>query len=249
LLERGGLPLGCSRRNRRVRRPEEAWADADRTGQSVVRQAELKPLLPAGKRGDIGVREGVVAELEAVAAKSTDHVRMADDLAADNEEGRRRVQAAQRTRDPRRPSRVGAVVEREGDPLADRALAGCQSVTAPRKERPLGRERPVTGGEGRRAAAGRPCRKPLRPEQDGQNEQQQAEDDPAGSCSPGAPGHGLFLRRRRGRWRKFLSLLHLTRRHGRRRCRILAAALPARCRRRRRHRLPHLARWGRAAPA
>jgi hypothetical protein len=69
------------------------------------------------------MRERVVAELEAVAAKALDDLRMADDLAADDEEGRRGMQAAQRGRDPRRPARVRAVVEREGDPLADAALA------------------------------------------------------------------------------------------------------------------------------
>jgi hypothetical protein len=40
-LERGGLPLGRRGRDRRVRRPEEAWADPDRPGQGVIGQAEL----------------------------------------------------------------------------------------------------------------------------------------------------------------------------------------------------------------
>ena len=53
------------------------------------------------------------------------------------------------------------------------------------------RERPSTRGQRRRAPARRPRREPLGAEQDSQDEQQQAENDPAGGCAPRGPGHGL----------------------------------------------------------
>ena len=63
-VERLLLPSADGGGNRRVRRPDEARAEADGADQRILGQADLKPLLPAGERREIGVRERVVPELE-----------------------------------------------------------------------------------------------------------------------------------------------------------------------------------------
>ena len=89
---------GHAARNRRVGRPEQARANPDRSGERVVGEPGLQALLPARERGDVGVRERVVAELEALPVQAAHEVRMPDDLAADDEEGGGHVQAAQARR-------------------------------------------------------------------------------------------------------------------------------------------------------
>ena len=153
---------------------------------------------------------------------------MADDLAADDEERRRRMQAAQRGRDPRRPARVRAVVERERDPLADLALAGRQPVTVPGEDRPERTRaalhpRPAASRSGPSSASRAPARRAGQPGRAAAGRERPSGRPPAArswsrvtpSSTAGAEAVGQ-------------SLLLLAGRDRRRRRRILAAALAAR---------------------
>ena len=180
-LDRACLARVGRRWNGGVGRPEEPRADADRPRQRVVREPDLQPLLPAGERRDVAVRERVVAELEALAMQPSNDVWMAHDLAADDEERRRDVKTGQRFGDARRPARARAVVERERNLLAGIDVARLEPPLAPRQDRPLAGERSPVAGSGRCATTRRPRRQALGPEQDEHGREQQAEDEPAGS--------------------------------------------------------------------
>ena len=91
LFESTGLGRCDCSRNRRIGRPEQARPDADRSCESVVRQAELKAPLPAGECGDVGVGKRMVPKLETLPLKLPDDVWMSHDLAPYDEERRGHV--------------------------------------------------------------------------------------------------------------------------------------------------------------
>ena len=79
----------------------------------------------------VGVGEGVVAELEAVAMQVADDAGMLDHVLADHEEGRRDWSRCSAAAISRRPARVGAVVEGEGDAAAHGDLARHELAVRP----------------------------------------------------------------------------------------------------------------------
>ena len=118
-------------RHRRVRRPDEPGTDSDGAGDRALRQRDLQRPLPVGDGREIRVRERVIPELEALTVQRADDVRVARHLAADDEERRRDSEAPERGRDPRRPARVGAVVEAERDLVAGGATVRDEPPAVP----------------------------------------------------------------------------------------------------------------------
>src|SRR5215218_7004901 len=119
---------------------------------------------------------------------------MADDLAADDEEGRRHIEAVQRLRDARRPAWVWTVVEAERDPAARMQPARDEAVAVPGQDRACCGQRPRRAAGRRRATAGRPGRKPLGAEQDDESGEQEREQTPPGR-RPSDPAYGSPRRR------------------------------------------------------
>ena len=170
-----------SARNGRVGRSEEAGSDSDRPRERIVGQRDLKVSLPPGKRRYVRVCERVVAELEPSSMQLPHDVRVANHLAADDEEGGRDMKTLERGCDLRRPMRVGAVIEGQRDPLPDSDVPGLEAPGAPGENRPFTRQWPPAAGHGRRAASGGPRRQPLDREEDEERHEEQTEDDPAGN--------------------------------------------------------------------
>jgi len=184
------------------------------------------------------VGKRVVPELETLPVKLPDDVGMSHDLAADDEERGGHVKSPERGADTRRPLRVRPIIESQSDSLADRDLSAGESATVPGEERPFRSKRTRRAGKGCCASLRRARREPLRTEQDQERSEQEREDEPAGSRPARSPLQGLAFGRRRR------CLLRLAGRNGNSRGGgvRLAATSPARSRRRRRSRLPQLAR-------
>ena len=99
-------------------------------------QVELEPPLPTGPVRERNMREGVIAELVPVADEQADEIGMAGRFAADDEERRRDVIAAQDRCDPRRPTRIGAVIEGQRDPATRGRLRRDEMRAARHEDRP-----------------------------------------------------------------------------------------------------------------
>ena len=153
----------------------------DRSGERVLGEPESAGAAPSpGSVRYVGVRERVVAELEALPVQAAHEVRMPDDLAADDEEGGGHVQAAQLGGDPRRPARIWPVVERERDAPPGRHVPGLEAARAPGEDGSIARERAARCRDRRRAPPSGARRQALDREQGQQREEEQPEDDPAG---------------------------------------------------------------------
>ena len=161
---------------------------------------------------EVGVREGVDAELDAVATDPPDELRMARRPWC-----RRRRTSRAHASGAARPATFG--VQRGSGPSSKVSAIRLPTLRSRDDSRspfharsaPSDASGPPAAVHRRRAPARRPSRQTLRSEQNCQHEQQHAENDPAGSCPPRAPGHGLRLLQRRGRWRWCLGLLLLAR--------------------------------------
>ncbi len=166
-----------------VRRSDEARPDPRGARDRALGHRDLEVPERSG-RGEVGMAEGVVADLEAIPVKVGDHTRVLDDVLPDGEEGRRHAETPQRVRDLGRPARVGAVVEGEGEALSDRLLARDQpAVRAGDPQGGVRLQRPRPAGRGRRrssARAGAVHREALRQQQQDQRAHEQAEDEPVG---------------------------------------------------------------------
>ncbi len=136
LLECALLLSGHRGRVGGVRRPDEPQAEPHGACDGVVGQPDLERLLPGGQRGDVRVREGVVAELETIGVERANDIWMTGDLASDQEEGRRHVQPSKGRGDPGRPAWIGPVVEAQCNLAAGPAAAGDQPVAVPQENRP-----------------------------------------------------------------------------------------------------------------
>src|SRR5215218_1431861 len=130
------------------------------------------------------MRERVIAELEAVSFEPADDLRVPHDLAADDEERPRDLQAPERRGDARRPARVGPVVEGERDLLSGRLTTRRQPAAVPEQDRTRRLERTRCGAHGCRAAACRPRREALGGEQDDDRREQERDQRPPRGGTP-----------------------------------------------------------------
>ena len=166
-----------------VRRSDEARPNPRGARDRALGHRDLEIPEHSG-RGEIGMAEGVVADLEAIPVEVGDHTRVLDDVLPDGEEGRRHAQPPERVCDLRGPVGVGPVVEGEGDALSDPLLAWDQPAVGAGD--PQGRVRfqrpgPVRGrGRRRSARAGAVHREALREQQRDQRADEQAEHEPVG---------------------------------------------------------------------
>ncbi len=99
----------------RVRRPQQRTGDVGHPGQGQLRLAQLQGAAPGGRGAEVGVGEGVDADLVALGDDPADQLRVGGGLGADHEEGGVDAGPAQHVEDLRGPARVGAVVEGERD--------------------------------------------------------------------------------------------------------------------------------------
>ena len=118
----------------RIGRAEEPRANPGRSDDRGIGHGHLQVPLPARRRRQVGVVEGVVAELEALVLEARHHVGVLDHALADHEEGGRHAQPPKQGRDPRRPARIRPVVEGQGD-AASRPGAGSERAGCPRPAR------------------------------------------------------------------------------------------------------------------
>ena len=112
----------------RVGRAKEPRANAGRADDRGIGHRHLQVSLPAGRRGQVDVVEGVGAELESLVFEARHDVGIPDHALADHEEGSRHLQPLEGSRDPRRPARIRPVVEGQGDAPSHRSLARSEPV-------------------------------------------------------------------------------------------------------------------------
>ena len=114
-VDGGGLVVGVGLLVDGVGRAEVEGVDADLGAEEGLGEGELEVDLGVGDFGDVGVGEGVVADLVAFAVDALHDADVVLGGLADHEEGGLDVQALEDVEDARGPGGIGAVVEGEGD--------------------------------------------------------------------------------------------------------------------------------------
>ena len=115
VLDGSGLIVGVGLLIDGVGRTEVDGLDAELGGEEALGEIELKVDGALGDFADVGVREGVVADLVAFAVDPLHGGDVVFGLLADHEEGSDDVVLLEDVEDLRRPGRVGTVVKAEGD--------------------------------------------------------------------------------------------------------------------------------------
>ena len=152
-------------RGRGERRAHEVGGDAGRAGDRQLGVGDLAVAAQVGHAGEVGVGEGVDADLGARRDDPLGHVGVPGDHRADDEERAGHPVALQYLEDLRGPHRVGAVVEREGDGAVGQS-ARAHRVGAGVDDRAAGADRRRHGvvALGARARASLPMQELTRPE-------------------------------------------------------------------------------------
>ena len=122
-LERPHLVGGVRFFVNRVWRTEKNGANAQATGKQPFRNVQLELHVTRRDIADVGMREGVVADLVAFVVNSLRNAREFVRLNADHEERCRRMLALQHIEDLRRPLGIGTVVKRDRDFVGTVAIA------------------------------------------------------------------------------------------------------------------------------
>ena len=122
-LERPHLVGGVRLFVNRVRRAEKNGPNTQATGKQPLRNVQLEPHVTGRDVADVGVREGVIADLVAFVVNSLRDAGEFVRLNADHEERCRRMLALQHIEDLRCPLGIGTVVKRDRDFVGTVAIA------------------------------------------------------------------------------------------------------------------------------